>query len=183
MVPTIPSWFLARLKSYDAALRLRWSHEAKQFCLEHKITQTSDPELEELKKILHQRAGRPLKPPAIYIQEQVWAEILADRIRSLDELAAINNGYRFILYVPDPLNEERLHSILYTLTATDVWAAGGADKMADEQEYEGTLAERHRRRAYLSDQRDMAGDAYLRSQHKLGEIIVHPGLPGRDAGA
>lgn len=184
MIPVIPSWFLVAVKQYDRALRLRWSDDSKQFCLERKISNTPSEALDKLRKVLQETANRALTkpvPPELYVPQHVWAEqvhkyedAVAYRIICCDKLAALNAGHHWIFHVPPPLNEFTLECVLFTLKATDVWRQGGADKMTNDRDYEEVLAERRQERSRESDSRHMALDAFRTTQRKLGERIIRP---------
>jgi hypothetical protein len=189
MPPKVPDWFIGRIRSYDAALRLRWSPEARQFCLERRISNIDAGRKEEARAQLHAIASKPLREPVrprLWAPAHYWQEIQAKyrdqaarRIRALNELEALVAGYLFILHVPPPLDQYTLEAVMYTLRRTDTWAHGGADRMAAALDYEEVLAERRRAESLASDHHELAADAFRHSQAKAGErIIVPDGLPG-----
>ncbi len=184
-ITNIQAWFLTGIQGYDRDLRLRWSETARQFVLERKRSNTDPEALASLKAELHRIANRPLtkpKPSALYLPEEFAVQQardydrgLAHRIRCLDELESLERGCHWIFYIPPPLTEHRLDEVLYTLKRTDVWAHGGADRMAAEGEYEDQLAERRRDRSTADNQHHLAREAFRTSQRRLGERIVVPG--------
>lgn len=182
MIPVLPGWFVGRVRAYDAALRLRWSQEARQFCLERRISNATAEQKAKVRAALAAIVSKPLKAPVLpelYVPVSYWDEQklkyrdqAARRIKVLDELRALNDGHILIMHVPPPLNEYTLRCLLYTLRATDVWAQGGADKMAAGSDYQEELDDRRRARSVASDHHELAADAFMHSQAKSGERIA-----------
>lgn len=186
MPPTVPDWFAKAVQDYDGALRLRWSDHSQQFVLERRMSNTPVAALLHLMQELNRIASKPLKEPLsrdrntpVHIwegQRRAYLRGVERRVKCQDQLDSLTAGHHFIFWVPPPLTPYLLECVLFTLRETDVWSQGGTDKMANAMDYEDDLAERRQEQSRASDHRALAAEAFMHSQAKAGERIIHPGF-------
>ena len=144
-----PEWFLGRLHDYDAELVVLPSRY-KPYA--YVIARRS-------------RLGR----------RGLTGNAIADTITQPDTLMCMHYGCVPVCLMFKHGPQWAVDGVLATLTARDLWAAGGADKAADQLEADEAKEESDRREAKKDELRGLSREAYRSYKMRTGQRVVSAG--------
>ncbi len=154
---TPPAWFLAQIHDYDAALVV---FPSRYRPYAYVIARRS-------------RLGR----------RGLTGNAIADTITQPDTVMVMKHGCVPVCYMYKHGPVWNADTVLRSLRARDLWAHGGADKVADQLEADELAEEKKRADAKREELWHLSGDAWRSYKARTGQSVINTGGRSQDGAA